>query len=263
MKVLLLQGLALFFAGSLSLNVVAQNTSDEQELGVFEHLNEYIPDDLVFVNQDYDTLNLKDAIDKPTVLVLVYYECPGICSPLLEGVSDVISKSKMQLGEDYQVFTVSFNPAESPRLGGDKKKNYVKLVKNKDATEGWDFFVGDSANIQNLLNSVGFKVKKTGKDWIHPTALIVLSPEGKITRYLHGLYFLPFDLKMAVTEAQKGIAGPTINKVLEYCFSYDPVGKTYVFNVTKITGTIILSAALILLLVLVLKKKKKTNFKVN
>jgi hypothetical protein len=122
MKVLLLQGLALFFAGSLSLNVVAQNTSDEQELGVFEHLNEYIPDDLVFVNQDYDTLNLKDAIDKPTVLVLVYYECPGICSPLLEGVSDVISKSKMQLGEDYQVFTVSFNPAESPRLGGDKKK---------------------------------------------------------------------------------------------------------------------------------------------
>ncbi|MCF8229903.1 MAG: hypothetical protein K9J24_13225, partial [Bacteroidales bacterium] len=185
------------------------------------------------------------------------YECPGNCSPLLEGVAEVVSRTDMELGKDYQVFTVSFNPAETPRLAGDKKKNYAKLVKNKDVSEGWSYFVGDSASIDQLLNGVGFKVKKVGKDWIHPTALIVLSPDGKITRYLHGLEFLPFDLKMAVAEAQKGKSGPTINKVLRYCFSYDPEGKTYVFNITKITGTIILSLAAILLLVLIFKKRKK------
>ncbi len=229
----------------------------QEELGIFEHLDEYIPEDLIFVDQDYDTVNLKEAIDKPTVLVLVYYECPGICSPLLEGVAEVVSRADLELDKDYQVFTISFNPAETPRLAKDKKKNYAKLVKNKDVSKGWPYFVGDSASIDKLLSSVGFKVKKVGKDWIHPTALIVLSPEGKITRYLHGLNFLPFDLKMAVVEAQKGKSGPTINKVLRYCFSYDPEGQKYVFNITKITGTIILSAALILLLVLIFKKGKK------
>ncbi|MDZ7741548.1 MAG: SCO family protein [Bacteroidota bacterium] len=229
----------------------------QQELGIFEHLDEYIPDDLTFVDQDYDTVNLKEAIDKPTVLVLVYYECPGICSPLLEGVAEVVSRTELELNKDYQVFTVSFNPAETPRLAKDKKKNYAKLVKNKDVSQGWSYFVGDSASIDKLLKSVGFKVKKVGKDWIHPTALIVLSPEGKITRYLHGLNFLPFDLKMAVVEAQKGKSGPTINKVLRYCFSYDPEGKKYVFNITKISGTIILTLAVILLLVLIFKKGKK------
>lgn len=85
---------------------------------------------------------------------------------------------------------------------------------------------------------------------------MVVSPNGKITRYLHGTYFLPFDLKMSVVEASKEVSGPTINKVLKFCFSYDPVGKRYVFNITKISGTLILSAALILFAFLVLKRKK-------
>lgn len=254
--------LAWVFMLASAYTLTAQNEPPKQEeLGIFEKLDEYIPEDLEFVTQDYDTVNLKSMIDKPTVLVLVYYECPGICSPLIEGVAEVISRTDLELGEDYDVFTISFSPRESPRLAADKKKNYAKLVKNKDVTEGWTYFVGDSANIDRLLNSVGFRVKQVGKDWVHPTALIVLSPNGKITRYLHGLTFLPFDLKMAVAEASKGKSGPTINKVLRYCFSYDPEGKTYVFNVTKITGTIILLAAVIFLLVLIFKKRKNKTSK--
>jgi len=246
----------------LSLSIAQLNAQEEeasQELGVFEKLDEYVPEDLELITEDYDTVLLREAIDKPTVLVLVYYECPGICSPLLEGVAEVISRSDMQLGEDYQVFTVSFDHTESPRLAKDKKKTYAKLVKNKDVSEGWEYFTSDSANISRLLNSVGFRVKPAGQEWVHPTALIVLSPQGKITRYLHGLTFLPFDLKMAVVEASKGKSGPTINKVLRYCFSYDPEGQKYVFNITKITGTLILLLALILFLVLVLKKRKSKN----
>lgn len=229
----------------------------QEELGIYEHLDRTIPADLVFVTENYDTVNLLEQINKPTVIVPVYYECPGLCSPLLEGVADVISKADIEPGIDYQVFTISFNPNEKTKLAKEKKENYLKLVKNgKDATNGWIFHTGDSANISRLLNSLGYKVKQEGKDWIHPGAIIVLSPEGKITRYLHGTYFLPFDLKMAVVEASQGKSGPTINKMLKFCFSYDAAGKKYVFNVTKVSGSIIILVALGFFISLVAKTKR-------
>jgi len=232
-------------------------TKAQEELGIYEHLDTYIPDDLVFVTDKYDTVNLLSRIDKPTVIVPVYYECPGLCSPLLEGVADVISKASIELGKDYQVFTISFNPAEKTRLAKEKKDNYAKLVKNgSDIEHGWIFHTGDSTNISNLLNSLGYKIKREGKEWIHPGAIIVLSPDGKITRYLHGVYFLPFDLKMAIVEASHGQSGPTINKMLKFCFSYDAEGKKYVFNVTKISGSLIILAAIGFFISLVLKGKK-------
>jgi protein SCO1 len=232
-------------------------TKAQQELGLYEHLDQYIPDDLVFVTENYDTVNLLKQIDKPTVIVPVYYECPGLCSPLLEGVADVISRAPMEIGKDYQVFTISFNPDEKTRLAKEKKINYLKLVTaGGDLEHGWVFHTGDSTNINKLLNSIGYKVKREGKEWIHPAAIIVLSPDGKITRYLYGTYFLPFDLKMAVVEASQGRSGPTINKMLKFCFSYDASGKKYVFNVTKVSGSIIILAALGFFLSLVLKTKK-------
>lgn len=243
--------LVIIFLSSLGWGLSAQ-----QELGIYEHLDEYIPENLTFVTENYDTVNLRQQIDKPTVIVPVYYECPGLCSPLLEGVSDVISKTEMQIGVDYQVFTISFNPAEKTRLAKEKKENYLKLVKNQEKAEsGWIFHTGDSANIASLLNSLGYKIKKEGKDWIHPGAIIVLSPDGKITRYLHGTYFLPFDLKMAVVEASHGQSGPTINKVLKFCFSYDAEGKKYVFNITKVSGSLILLLAIGFFITLIFKSK--------
>ena len=232
---------------------------DADELGIYEKLDEYIPEDIFLTDENYNTINLKEAIDKPTVIALVYYECPGICSPLLEGVADVITKAKVDLGTEYQVFTVSFDHEEKPRLAKDKKANYSKLVKGKDVENGWTWFTGDSVNIGNLLNSLGYKVKKQGQEYIHPGAIIVISPEGKITRYLHGVYFLPFDLKMAVVEASEERSGPTINKVLKYCFAYDPEGQKYVFNITKISGTLILLIAVSLFIGLLLRRKNKIN----
>ena len=132
-------------------------------------------------------------------------------------------------------------------------------------TNGWTWFTGDSTNITNLLNSLGYKVKKEGQEFIHPAALIVISPEGKITRYLHGTYFLPFDLKMAVIEASQGRSGPTINQVLQYCFSYDPEGKKYVINITKVSGSLIIFLAISMFLGLAFSKKsrKRKSIKSN
>jgi len=165
------------------------------------------------------------------------------------------------IGTEYDVFTISFDPTEKPKLAKDKKKTFSKLVKNKDVEHGWTYFTGDYENIEKLLNSIGYKVQKTGAEYIHPAAILVLSPEGKITRYLHGTYFLPFDLKMAVVEASEGRSGPTINKVLRFCFSYDPEGKKYVFNITKISGAVILLFAALLFFGLILKNKKKKTTK--
>jgi protein SCO1/2 len=231
------------------------------ELGIYEHLDQTIPEGLTFTDENYTVVDLKQEIDKPTVIALVYYECPGICSPLLEGVADVITRAKLDLGTEYQVFTISFDWNEKTKLAKDKKTNYAKLVKGKDVENGWRWFTGDSANVNNLLNSLGFKVKKQGEEFIHPASLIVLSPEGKITRYLHGTYFLPFDLKMAVIEASEGRSGPTINKVLKYCFSFDPEGKKYVVNITRVSGSLILFVAVSFLLGLLLSKKRGKNKK--
>lgn len=232
----------------------------DNQLGIYEKLDEYISDDLVFTDELFNEINLKQSIDKPTILALVYYECPGICSPLLNGLADAMDKTDIELGEDYQVYTVSFSYTERPPLARQKKKTYSKLVSHGDTKDSWKFFTGDSATIYQLLDDVGYKVKKEGKEYIHPGAIIVLSPEGKVTRYLYGsTYFLPFDIKMAIVEAAQGKSGPTINKVLNYCFSYDPEGQKYVFNVTKISGTFILLLAGGLLAGLLFKGKNKKN----
>jgi len=260
MKQLIIPFLTIFFTG-FSYFLLAQDpgstVSAGQQLGVFEHLDEYISNDLVFTDEKYEKVNIRESLDKPTVLALVYYECPGICSPLLNGLAEAMDKTDIDLGKDYQVYTISFSPVEKPPLAGQKKKTYAKLVSHGDKDNGWKFFTGDSATIRKLLDEVGFKVKKDGDNYIHPATLIVLSPKGKITRYLYGsTYFLPFDLKMAIVEAWQGRSGPTINKVLNYCFSYDPKGKKYVFNATKVSGTIILLLACSLLFTMVFKRKK-------
>ena len=233
------------------------------ELGIYENLDHFLPSDLVFTDENYNTVNLKDKIDKPTVIALVYYECPGLCSPLLQGVADVISKAKLNLGSEYQVFTISFDPNEKPKLAKDKKANYAKMVSNQDVEHGWTWFTGDSANIAKLLNAVGYKVKKEGKNFIHPASLLVVSPEAKITRYLHGTDFLPFDLKMAVIEASQGRSEPTINRVLQYCFSYDPAGKKYVLNITKISGSAIILFAVLFFFGLLVSKKSRNRKSIN
>jgi protein SCO1/2 len=252
--ILILLNLSLF--AQEVVNPVAN--SNEVEIGVVEHLDDFLPDSISLINEDGQQVWLADIIDKPSVINFVYYRCPGICSPLMEAVAGVMDKSDLVPGVDYQVLTISFDPHETIDLGIRKKSNYLNLMTHKveEAKKGWLFFTSDSASIARATNATGFKYQRTGNDYLHAASLTVVSAEGKITRYLNGLYFLPFEWKMAIVEASKGKSGPTLNKVLRFCYSYDPVGQTYVMNVTKITGTLILFFAILLLLILVFKSKK-------
>ncbi|RKE03658.1 SCO family protein [Marinifilum flexuosum] len=257
MKLKLAICLAFLLQSFISVSQNAKELYYDFEVGVIEHLEEYIPEDIMITNEAGELVNLKKQIDKPTALIFVYYRCPGICSPLMDGLAEVIEKSDLELSEDYQVITISFDPTETIDLAIKKKNNYKSLVKGKNTEEGWKFFTADSLNIVKATQSMGFRYKKTGNDYTHAATVIVLSPEGKITRYLNGTYFLPFEFKLAMLEASKGQAGPTINKILQYCYSYDPVGQAYVLNITKITGTIILAMGIIIFLLLVIRKPRK------
>ena len=232
-----------------------------EEIGLYEKLDSILPDDIILINQDSNKVNLKSLIDKPTFINFVYYNCPGLCSPLLDGVAEVIDRADIELGKDYQIITISMNEDDRPSVGIQKKKNYVATIKKKINESQWIWLTGDLKNIHKITNAVGFKFKRDGDDFIHTAAIIAISPKGKITRYLHGTYFLPFDLKMAAVEAADEKSSPTINKLLKYCFSYDAKGKTYVINVTKISGTLIMLLVAIFFFTVVLKKKPITHNK--
>lgn len=260
----LLTGLSFYGKGQAVINPV-ENANDV-EIGVVEHLDDFLPDSISLINEEGKQVWLSDVIDKPTIINFVYYRCPGICSPLMEAVAGVMNKSEMVAGKDYQVLTISFDPNETIDLGIRKKESYLGLLSEEKAAEardGWLFFVSDSASIVEATNATGFKYKKNGNDFLHAASLTVVSPEGKITRYLNGMFFLPFEWKMAIVEASKGLSGPTLNKVLRFCFTYDPVGQAYVLNFTKLGGIIIMFFAIVLLLYLVLKPKKNNISKLN
>ena len=248
-----------FMLGLFIVPLTAQNEAD-LEIGIEEKLDQYMPLDAMIVDENGDTTTLGEVLDKPTILSFVYYRCPGICSPLMDGMASAMDQTDLELGTDYQAVTISFDAREGTSLAVNKKKNYLNLMDRREQAEaGWHFFTSDSANISELTESVGFRYKPTGNDFIHAASIMIIDPQGKITRYMNGIYFLPFELKMSLLDAAEGKSGPTVNRVLLFCYSYDPEGQNYVFNVTKVAGTIILFLSLVLFASLILRRKRKTT----
>ncbi|NUQ81717.1 MAG: SCO family protein [Bacteroidetes bacterium] len=231
-------------------------------IGITEQLGKFLPDSVYLTDENGKVVNLKSLVNKPTVLAFVYFDCPGICSPLLDGVSTVVSKSDLLVGKDYQVITISIDSSDTPEKALQKKHNFADRITKGNVSDGWHFLTGTEAEIQEITRATGFGFRREGRDFVHSAAIIVVSPQAKITRYLFGTYFLPFDLKMAVIEANEGKTSPTIAKVLKYCFNYDPEGRRYVLNVTRVTGTLIFLGVATLFIALIFlpkRNKKKAN----
>ncbi|MBN1299659.1 MAG: SCO family protein [Melioribacteraceae bacterium] len=226
------------------------------EVGIDEKLGDYLPPDATFTTSEGDTVALGDLIDTPVLLALVYYECPGICSPLLTELGWVANKVDLIPVKDFKVITLSFDHHETPATSSKWKKNYLDGLNNEFPEDAWVFLTGDSLNIKKVTDAVGFYFRPDRDEFVHAGAVITISPKGKISRYLFGTKFNPFDVKMALLEAQSGKTSPTISKVLQFCFSYDPEGRTYTLNITRIIGSIMLLSIGIFLVVLLIKKKK-------
>ncbi|MCP5052309.1 MAG: SCO family protein [bacterium] len=238
-----------------------EKKENNMRVEIDEQLGAIIPLDLSFKNSDGKEVKLRDLITKPTVLSLVYYHCPTVCKPLLGGKVDVLDRLDMVPGKDYNALTISFNDKETPEKAKNIKNNFIKRF-NMDFPEGaWHFLTGDEAGIRALTNSLGFYFRRNGEDFIHPSCLIMLSPTGKVTRYFNGTSYLPFDIKLGFLEASEGKIGPTISKILLYCFSYDPEGKRYVFNILKVTATVTIFFGLLFVIWLVISTRKKRKEK--
>lgn len=209
------------------------------EVGINEKLGGTVPADIPFVDEKGDTVKFGDLVDRPTLVSLVYYTCPSVCRPLLEEVTSMLGKIQkldMQPNRDYRMITISFDVTDSPAGSARVKDEYYRNLPDGFPRDGWTFLTGDSASVAAFTDAVGFGFRKSGKDFAHPTTLVVLSKDRTITRYLTGSEYLPLDIKMALVEAREGRIGPTIVKFYKYCFSYDPKGEKFVLNATRVVG---------------------------
>jgi protein SCO1/2 len=209
----------------------------KSDIGVDEKLGQSVPLDLMLIDEEGNRVSLRSLIDhKPSILTLNYFRCTSLCTPLLNGVAEMLQKTDMTPGKDFQVLTVSFDPRDDAELAQHKKENYIKQLGPAFPKTAWRFLTGDPVSTKRLADSVGFRFAKRDDSYVHPGAIMVLSPEGQVSRYLYGITFLPFDVKMAVNEAAQGRTGPTVARLLRFCFSYDPAGRRYSLSITRVAA---------------------------
>jgi protein SCO1/2 len=237
----------------------ADSTSTRPLIGIGERLGEHIALNATFTDEQGQPVVLRDLVTKPTILTFVYYKCPGICTPLLTDLSKVLDKIDLEPGKDFRVVTISFDASETFDVAADKRGNYLGAMKRKIDPSAWRFLTGDSATIRRVTESAGFYFARQNDEWIHAGALIVLAPDGKVTRYIPGTQFLPFDVKMAVYEASDGKVSPTLARVMKFCFSYDPEGRTYALNVTRIAMVATLGFVALFAAVFLIRPRKRVQ----
>lgn len=238
-------------------------------LGINEKLGNMVPLDLVFINEKGQKVTLEKLMEgKPTMISLNYFRCSGICTPQLNDMAKMLGRLDLAENFDYKVLTISFAEDEGYELAAAKKRTMIQSIEREYIPDAWHFLIGDNNSSAILADKVGFTYEKTVSpegvvDYVHPAALIMLSPEGKVTRYLNGIEQLPFDVKMALIEAGEGRVGPTIAKNLLYCFAYDPKAKTYIFKWEKIAGAVMTLIMLGFFIYLVMTSRKEDENQQN
>jgi protein SCO1/2 len=238
-------------------HVHAEPAAADPGVGLDERLGTRLPLDLEFRDEDGTPVRLRDLVTRPTVIAPVYYRCPNVCHFLQGALAQVLPQLKLTAGDDYQVISVSFDETETPELAHRTRATYLTAAGSTIPAAGWRFLTGDPTAITALTEAIGFRFRRVGSDFQHPVAIVVTSADGTIVRYLHGTHVLPKDLALALAEAKQGVVGTTIRKMVQYCFSYDPEQKTYVFNVLRVAATVILATLGLFLTWLVLTGKPK------
>jgi protein SCO1/2 len=237
-------------------------------VGVDEKLNARVPIDLHFTNLAGSNVKLADYIaGKPVILTLNYYSCPMLCPLTFRNLTETMNGLQgLSLNRDFRVVTVSIDPDESLSLMKEKaSETYGGLKGITDPEQRWPFLMGKPAEIDSLTKAVGLRYVQLGKNnFAHPSVSVVLTPDGRVSRYLYGVEIAPSDLKLALIEAADGKIGGSriLNRVLLYCFHYDPVEKKYAVtavNLMKITGAAILAMLVILIVVLKRTEKRKAE----
>lgn len=251
------------FAAAMFILANTLFAGQDKEPRIVEHLGEKLPINLEFKDENGKTVQLKDLLKESNVIDFVYYHCPGICTPLMSEVANVVGKVDLIPGKDYKIISISIDANETPKMAANKKNDIMALVDKNISADGWSFLTGDSASIEKITDAAGFYYNRHEKDFVHTGVIIFVSEDGKICRYLYPSYsnkkefgILPFDFKMANMETAEGKEVPVVGKILQFCFSYDPQSKTYVFNLLKIFGAGILLLTAVFVIFFIVRPKK-------
>jgi protein SCO1 len=223
--------LAVFAIGSVSAQVPEDATPPAlRGVGLDQHLGEAVPRELSFLDESGQPVHLADYLDaRPVILTLNYYQCPMLCTLELNGLVSALRTMSLEPGRDFRIVTVSINPKEGPDLAAEKKAIYVKDYARAGAASGWHFLTGEESSIQQLARRVGFRYSfdEASGQYAHAAGIVVLTPTGKISRYFYGVDYAPRDLRLALVESSEGKIGSLADKVLLFCFHYDPATGRY------------------------------------
>ena len=238
-----------------------------KDVGVDQLLDQQVPLDLEFKDETGRTVKLQEYFgNKPVILSLVYYDCPQLCSLTLNGLMNVLKTLPMKAGKDFISLTVSFDPKEKPELAAEKRKTYLEKLANPELNDGWHFLTGDEKNTLALTKSVGFRFvwDPVSKQYAHSSALIVITPQGKISRYFYPSdvlsNFEPRDIRFGLLDAGGGKVGSLADQVILYCYQYDPNRGTYglvLMRIMRVFATITIISLVALILYLRHKTKQK------
>ncbi len=234
-----------------------------KDIGIEQRLNEQVPLDAVFKDEQGREVRLGEYFKgKPVVLALVYYSCPMLCNQILNGMLSSFRQVTFNAGEDYQIVAISFDSKETPQLATNKKQTYVKAYNRASGEAGWHFLTGDDANVKRVADAVGFRFKwdETTSQFAHASGIFVTTPEGKLARYFYGIEYRPRDMRLALVEASQNHIGTPADKLMLYCYHYDPATGKYgavVMNIMKVAGVI--TIGLIVGMLLILRKRGLQN----
>ncbi len=251
---------------SSNAQVIRDSVPELMNIDIVEHLGEKLPLNLKFIDDNGNPVMLGDYFgkDKPVLLTLGYYECPMLCNLVFNGVSDGIRQLGWIPGEKYQIISVSIDSTETPELAAAKKANYIGATEMPGAENGWHFLVGNQSQSKVLADAIGFKYYYVPErdEFAHAAAAYLISHEGVITRYLYGIQYTGRDLKLGLLEASDGKIGTTIDRIILYCFHYDPEAKSYVLmaqNVMKLGGLVSVIFLGVFVGTMWIRTRQKTN----
>lgn len=222
-----------------------------KEVGIDQKLGSRLPLDAEFLNDSGTRVKLGQILGKrPAILALVYYECPMLCSMILNGTLRSLRALKLTAGTDFDVIAVSFDPSETPQLAAKKKFEYTERYHRPGAEAGWHFLTGDAANIKLVTESAGFRYRRDDSNgqWAHASAIMVVTPDGRLARYFYGVEYSARDLRLALVEAAEGKLGSVVDQILLYCFHYDVTSGKYslaVLNIMRAAGVLTVLGILI------------------
>jgi protein SCO1/2 len=230
-----------------------------KDVAIEQKLDVQVPGDLAFTDELGRSVRLSDYYGKrPLILALVYYECPMLCTMVLNDLTRSMNVMKMSCGDDFDVLTVSFNPHDTPALARDKKQSYLRAYQRPSAAAGWHFLTGSQASIDRITDAVGFRYSwdPKFKQYAHASGIIVLSPQGKTTRYFYGIDYAPSDLQLSLAEASGGKSASVSDRILLYCFHYDATTGRYTVMINRIVQACGVGTALLLGIYIVINLRR-------